>query len=167
VIVFSFTILYCGVTLFCQLVNNVTFGIVSIIPVGLFISHSAVYLGQISAVILYLLIGLTFDAMFPFMPFGFSSAFCLLFHCLQKLILNTTDQPAPTHRVLFEQISGVSYVVCLFIFRTAAFSPYQFLQTLASSQIFTMIMSRTMSAWQRDVVIACNNYTKYRYSRFT
>ncbi|MDR2603623.1 MAG: hypothetical protein LBC11_03645 [Puniceicoccales bacterium] len=160
---FLLVIAYYGVLFLCQLFNgSVLFPGVLIIPVGLFIHGPATYLDSIQATILYCLIGSILDVIFSFLPFGFSMVFCIFFYCMQKAIFNPGHPILPSHRIGFEQLANISYILSLFIFRNTPFNIFQFLSTASVSQICIFLLSDKMALCHKKLMFVHDNYMKYQ-----
>ncbi|MDR1173576.1 MAG: hypothetical protein LBK24_02160 [Puniceicoccales bacterium] len=160
---FLLAIVYYGVLFLCQLFNGTAlFPGVLIVPVGLFVHGPATYLDSIRATILYCLIGPILDVTFPFLPFGFSAVFCIFFYCMQRAIFTPGYPILSSHRIGFEQVANISYILSLFIFRNTPFGIFQFLLTAGISQICVFLLSDGMALCHRKLMFIYDNYIKYQ-----
>ncbi|MDR2629206.1 MAG: hypothetical protein LBC30_04425 [Puniceicoccales bacterium] len=160
---FLLVTVYYGLLFLCQLFNgSVVFPGVLIVPVGLFIHGPATYLDSVQAAILYCLIGPILDVTFPFLPFGFSATFCIVFYCIERTIFIPGRPVLSFHRVSLEQVANISYILFLFIFRNTPFGILQFLSTAAVSQICVFLLSDRMALCHRKLMFVYDNYIKYQ-----
>ncbi|MDR1528003.1 MAG: hypothetical protein LBS22_00205 [Puniceicoccales bacterium] len=160
---FLLVIVYYGVLFLCQLFNGfLLFPGVLVVSVGLFVHGPSIYLNPIQAAILYCLIGPILDVIFPFLPFGFSTIFCMFFYCIQRAIFSPGHPVSSSHRIGPEQVANISYIISLFIFRNTPFSIFQFLSTASVSQICTFLLSDGMALCHRKLMFVCDNYIKYQ-----
>ncbi|MDR2432150.1 MAG: hypothetical protein LBD34_00110 [Puniceicoccales bacterium] len=160
---FLIAIVYYGVLFLCQLFNGfILFPGVLVIPVGLFIHGPSIYLDSIRATILYCLIGPILDVIFPFLPFGFSTVFCIFFYCMQRAMFRSGHPLLPLHRIGIEQVANISYILSLFIFRHTSFGILQFLSTAGVSQICTFLLSDKMALCHKKLMFVYDNYMKYQ-----
>jgi hypothetical protein len=100
--------------------------------------------------------------MFPFLPFGFSIIFCILFFCIQKAIFDPRHLSAPHYRAAFEQTSNFLYILLLFIFRSAPFGTLQFISTVILSQTCVFLASNRMVCVHKKLMSIYDNYAKYQ-----
>ncbi|MDR1414039.1 MAG: hypothetical protein LBI56_03840 [Puniceicoccales bacterium] len=155
-------ILYHLLLILMQIFNNIApFPGILVVPIGLCIYFPAAYMRPLGATLLYCIVGLAFDSAFKFLPFGFTSIFCILFYCLQQSIANEVTTPMPSGRFALEHAVNTLYIFALFFFRGASFALYQFLLTVFLSHIFLMLVSNPMALAQQKIVSICNRHSKY------
>jgi hypothetical protein len=162
-IALAFAITHYCLIFFCQIFNNTTvFPSALLISVGLLPHSAPAYLGSCQAVALYCFIGFYLDAIFRFLPFGFSAIFLLFFYFTQNSIVGSGNSAVRQHRISMEQVSNLFYVIFLFSFRSAAFILSQFLVTLLISQTFVLLFSDPFAALHRRIAAFCDSYAKYK-----
>ena len=154
-------LLYFVVTLICLAVNNtVLISGALIITIGLFIQFPMTILKKFDIFILYSVIGMFFDLIFEFLPFGFTMFFLLIFYAIQNIVVCDCNRPLPSERVKFEQLSNFIYVCALFMFNASRFRIFQFITTLILSQITVLILSSPTEKIQRKLSVVCGKYYK-------
>ena len=156
-------LLYFVVTLICIAINNTVLISGSlIITIGLFIQFPMTILKKFDIFILYSVIGMFFDSIFEFLPFGFTMFFLLIFYAIQNIVVCDCNRPLPSERVKFEQLSNFMYVCALFMFNASRFRIFQFITTLILSQITVLTLSSPMEKIQRKLSVVCGKYFKYK-----
>ena len=156
-------LLYFVVTLVCLAINNTVLISGSlIITIGLFVQFPMTILKKFDIFILYSVIGMFFDSIFEFFPFGFTMFFLLIFYAIQSIVVCDCNRPLPSERVKFEQLSNFIYVCALFMFNASRFRIFQFITTLILSQITVLILSSPTEKIQRKLSVVYGKYFKYK-----
>ena len=160
-LVATLMLLYFAMTLACLAVNNTVLISGSlIITIGLFIQFPMTILKKFDIFILYSVIGMFFDSIFEFLPFGFTMFFLLIFYAIQSIVICDCNRPLPSERVKFEQLSNFMYVCALFMFNASRFRIFQFITTLILSQITVLTLSSPVEKVQRKLSVVCGKYYK-------
>ena len=147
------------IMLICRLLNAVFWGEMPVI-VGVFVCSPVIACSLFESIVFYTVLGFILDSLYPFLPFGFSLVFFMVFFCISKFLFPQELRAISAGKQGFEQIANFAYLSLLFAFSGRLVTSMRSIILIFLSQTLTFILSKPVFGWCEKVTTLCGSYTR-------